>query len=111
MPRISPIVWTASRSGGGRHRLHRMMKIRQLVSAGEPGLRRIRGEGEEDVRDAGQACRPLQVRQERAELENSELSALTAIPNRSAAGGHALATLRGDIGMVTTAIHSWDKGD
>jgi hypothetical protein len=44
-------------------------------------------------------------------LENSELSELNAIPNRSSAGTHALTVLRGDIGMVTLAIHAWDRGD
>jgi hypothetical protein len=44
-------------------------------------------------------------------LETSEFNALNAIPNRSSAGSHALVTLRGDIGMVASAIHAWDKGD
>lgn len=44
-------------------------------------------------------------------LETSEFNALNAIPNRSSAGDHALVALHGDIGMVTSAIHAWDRGD
>jgi hypothetical protein len=44
-------------------------------------------------------------------LETSELNELNAIPNPSTAGTHALSVLRGDIGMVTIAIHAFDKGD
>jgi hypothetical protein len=44
-------------------------------------------------------------------LETSEFNALDAIPGRSSAGDHAMVMLRGDIGMITAAIHAFDKGD
>ena len=44
-------------------------------------------------------------------LETSEFNALNAIPNRSSAGDQAMVALHGDIGMVTSAIHAWDRGD
>jgi outer membrane murein-binding lipoprotein Lpp len=44
-------------------------------------------------------------------LETSEFNALDSIPGRAAAGNHALVALRGDIGMVVSAIHAYDKGD
>jgi len=44
-------------------------------------------------------------------LETNEFNALNAIPGRSATGDHALVALRGDIGMVTSAIHAFDNGD
>jgi hypothetical protein len=44
-------------------------------------------------------------------LETSEFNALNSLPGRSTAGDHALLALRGDIGMVTSAIRAWDTGD